>query len=419
MTVSTYQRPGDIAITDDATAREWMRRCDAAHHVFERPFGWFSAHQVRVGSPQPDMAVELEAGNIFDPGLSGGNATLTELARQIVGGFTAPAASMVRIDRVVVDAITGVASRIAGTAQTGTRAWVYSATDPRYTVSGSPTPQPPAIPWGKLPVCQVLLAAGDAAIHDAMITDERAMKMLNFVDGADFDGTNDYMLRGAGLTGAADSKTGILSVWFRLDAATATHRFIGASATVGVAANRFRSSRLSTGPLAILATDAAGGGVMSMLSATSYSANVAYRHLLASWNAATGAMHMYVDDVEDLDEGASSLLDVEIDYTLADWGIGGDSNAGNKMNGPLAELYLAPGQFLDFSVEANRRKFRDANGWPKFLGHNGSRPTGTAPLVYCGLRDGEAVADFATNRGTGGNYTITGTLDTASSSPSD
>jgi hypothetical protein len=39
--------------------------------------------------------------------------------------------------------------------------------------------------------------------------------------------------------------------------------------------------------------------------------------------------------------------------------------------------------------------------------------------MYHHLDNGEAVANFATNRGTGGNFTITGTLDTASTSPSD
>jgi hypothetical protein len=37
------------------------------------------------------------------------------------------------------------------------------------------------------------------------------------VDAADFDGTNDYMSRGAALTGLSSGKSGIVSLWFRID----------------------------------------------------------------------------------------------------------------------------------------------------------------------------------------------------------
>jgi hypothetical protein len=85
----------------------------------------------------------------------------------------------------------------------------------------------------------------------------------------------------------------------------------------------------------------------------------------------------------------------------------------------MAELYFAPGQYLDFSTESNRRKFITAIGTPMDLGSDGSAPTGTAPLVYQRLAAGETVANFATNRGTSDDFSIIGTLVTGSSSPSD
>src|SRR3990167_2984085 len=45
-------------------------------------------------------------------------------------------------------------------------------------------------------------------------------------DSADFDGTNDWVSRGAGLTGAADSKTGIFSAWVRIDGGDGALRYI-------------------------------------------------------------------------------------------------------------------------------------------------------------------------------------------------
>lgn len=83
--------------------------------------------------------------------------------------------------------------------------------------------------------------------------------------------------------------------------------------------------------------------------------------------------------------------------------------------GDAADIWIAPGQFIDFSVEANRRKFISANGKPVDLGADGSTPTGTAPAVFF---SGNA-SGFAINKGTGGDFTLTGSLTNASTSPSD
>eukprot|EP00951_Prasinocladus_malaysianus_P002741 scaffold19422_cov43-Prasinocladus_malaysianus.AAC.1 len=47
----------------------------------------------------------------------------------------------------------------------------------------------------------------------------------------------------------------------------------------------------------------------------------------------------------------------------------------------MAEFY-ATREFLDMSVEANRRKFVSASGAPVLLGVDGSLPTGNAPDIY-------------------------------------
>lgn len=238
------------------------------------------------------------------------------------------------------------------------------------------------------------------------------------VDSADFDGSNDYMLRGGGLTGASDSKSGILSTWVRLDAGTGTQRLIGSSVSAGTAADRWRSSRVTiSGPFVVIGNNSAGATILQLTSTTSYAASATWRHLLASWDLAAAAAHLYVNDVSDL-AGGATLTNDTLDYTVGDWGIGGDSNAGSKLDGCLTELYFAPGQFLDFSVVANRRKFIDAYGRPVYLGATGQAPTGTAPLVYQRLFKSQPVAGFATNSGPGGDFTITGTLTFGSTSPS-
>lgn len=84
----------------------------------------------------------------------------------------------------------------------------------------------------------------------------------------------------------------------------------------------------------------------------------------------------------------------------------------------IAEVWMDP-TYIDFSVEANRRKFYGADGKPVDLGADGSVPTGSQPATYLSVRPGDTAADFCTNRGTGGNFTQSGTLTLASTSPSD
>lgn len=44
---------------------------------------------------------------------------------------------------------------------------------------------------------------------------------------------------------------------------------------------------------------------------------------------------------------------------------------------------------------------------------------GNTPEIYLSLRDGDAVSTYATNKGSAGNFSITGTLSESLTSPSD
>jgi hypothetical protein len=239
------------------------------------------------------------------------------------------------------------------------------------------------------------------------------------VDSADFDGTNDYMTRGASLSGVADSKSGILSAWVRLDGGNGVTGFIfNAPIAIGDLVNRFELQRNNNNNFFLVGgRNAAGTQILKLESSGGYVAGATWRHVLASWDLATAAGHLYINDVSDIT--SSTLTNDTIDYTVADFVIGARGDGASKLNGCLAELYFAPGQYLDFSVAANRRKFISAIGKPVPLGTTGVLPTGTAPLVYQHLDNLEAVTFFRINRGTGGNFSIVGVLDPASSNPSD
>jgi len=133
--------------------------------------------------------------------------------------------------------------------------------------------------------------------------------------------------------------------------------------------------------------------------------------------ADTTKRHLYVNDVSDL--LVAVYVNEIINYTVESWVVGASSTGTFKFNGAIAELWFNMGQYLDFSVEANRRKFISATGKPVNLGSDGSTPTGVAPIVYQRINGGDAAAGFATNLGTGGNFSVVGSLDIASTSPSD
>ncbi len=125
-------------------------------------------------------------------------------------------------------------------------------------------------------------------------------------------------------------------------------------------------------------------------------------------------LQVYLNDVPYTFVQADSSPAFLMSFTGYSFWFGGD-NFGNCERFDVADAWLAPGQFIDFSIEANRRKFINANGKPVDLGIDGSIPTGTAPAIFF---SGDS-SSFGTNKGTGGNFTAVGSLTNASTSPSD
>ena len=241
------------------------------------------------------------------------------------------------------------------------------------------------------------------------------------VDAAQFDGITDYCTRGDQLTGHANSKTGIFSTWFRVEQNDIfTYLLSNATNDGGGAGSTVRVVHLG-GPGADGQIQFLMDSGLNMRTATNYPVSTTWHHLLASWDLATNSHHIYVDDLSDLQFDSS--VDQTINYTKDDWAIAALPNGTAKFAGALAEFYFTGGQYLDFSVVANRRRFISANRKPVSLGATGSLPTGTTPWMYHHLDKGESAPNFRLNRGSGGNFTINvpdhGVLTTATPSPSD
>jgi len=236
-------------------------------------------------------------------------------------------------------------------------------------------------------------------------------------NGVVFDGTNDFMARGANLTGIANSAQGICSCWVRINGGDAAQQLIFQSNTAGL----FDIYRNSSNKFYLKLFSAGYASGLTVPTTTSYTTSPTWRHLLFSWDtdfaAASRVAHMYINDVSDKGT-ADNDYGVAFSVTYADetnWSVGASQDTGaDKANMDMAELWFLSGVFLDFSLVENRRKFITQLGKPADLGGFGENPLGTRPLVYF---KGPADA-FNVNRGTGGNFTVTGTLDNGATSPS-
>lgn len=228
-----------------------------------------------------------------------------------------------------------------------------------------------------------------------------------FANAVTFDGANDYLTRGGDLTGNADGKVGIFSCWMKANGGDGTIRSIAGGAG-GVPEFRHHSDNK-------FHLDLYTSGLSNILRMTSsaFLAGSGWKHLLASWDLAAGATHLYVNDVSDkaLVTGPTNNT---INYTRTDHLVGARDGGSNKINADLADLYINHAAYLDLSVEANRRKFISATGKPVYLGASGQGPTGSSPLVFLS----GPTASWETNRGTGGGFTESGALTDATTSPS-
>lgn len=132
------------------------------------------------------------------------------------------------------------------------------------------------------------------------------------------------------------------------------------------------------------------------------------------------SIRLYIDDIDKtslFDEGEAEILLFNGLAFLV-----GDDTGGSWFDGDLADFWFAPGVSLltgSDITEATRRKFISAESKPVDLGADGATPTGTAPAIFFRRDPAAAASTFANNLGTGGPFTITGTLTNALTSPSD
>jgi hypothetical protein len=237
--------------------------------------------------------------------------------------------------------------------------------------------------------------------------------------GAFFDGsTPDFATRGAVLTGAADSKLFTLSCWVRNGANSVTSVVTaGLSALAGTTA-RGMTFQINTNRALFIGRNSAGTNILNVNSSNSSlpASGTTWVHVLASFDMANAAnRHLYLNDVSDL-----ATVTTYTDDTLGfatnclDWSLGAAGNGTTTCAADYADLWFKDGLYIDFSIDTNRRRFIGPDRRPVYLGPSGEYPTGSSPALFF---SGHA-SQWATNKGTGGTFTLSGALTDSTRSPS-
>jgi hypothetical protein len=222
----------------------------------------------------------------------------------------------------------------------------------------------------------------------------------------DFDGTNDYLSRSTDLVGNTDSKTFTFSCWFYIlggnsgviystgsltDFFDVTFRDADGLYIIGKAADDLN--------LLFYVDDTAGVGT-SKLENT-------FSHLLVSIDLAnTSNRYVYVNDV-DVTSGVTWTIysNVALSLTNTQHRIGNTGGSNNGLfEGRLSNVFLDY-TYRDLSVEANRRLFTTID--PDLGLVPAADQASLSPILYVPMDD---PADPGRNDGTGGDFTLNGTV---------
>lgn len=255
------------------------------------------------------------------------------------------------------------------------------------------------------------VVAGDLAFPDLVQYRRRLVRRvlgpagLQEALGADFDGTNDYLIGNNFFGGAFTSKKLTVSLWLKPHAS-------GAFQSVFFAESLLFSVQMN--PAGVIQVAAASfDPIVTLININSSPTTLTdevWAHVMFSCDLNVPITELYINDV-DVNSRVTEA-DGLIQFTVANsaqdrFTIGATASPGaDKINTGVAECYFNHDEFLDLSVKSNRRKFVTAQLKPVFLGDDGVVPTGTVPRIYC--RGG--AASFPINRGSGPNFAEQGAL---------
>ena len=231
-------------------------------------------------------------------------------------------------------------------------------------------------------------------------------------DSVAFDGTA-WLSKAANLTGIGDSR--YFTVAAKFNAGTLANETLIAAGGTGTCSFR-------------LSLNAAGGLIMTFLDSTSVYGNSAFQFFNDGTLVANTdyVVHIAIDtvggvsygwingEIEVYGTGGFSDLNFPTAFPFVTeaptmWRIAANAatTAGAKFNGRIHFLWFDCGNVSKFVTDP--AEFYDAAG-DVDLGANGNGPTGSQPLIFFGGVQATAGWQAGTNLGSGGGFTVTGTI---------
>lgn len=243
---------------------------------------------------------------------------------------------------------------------------------------------------------------GDFTVNSGPYTGARGPNEFwgNKARGDNPDGSNNQgLIRTTQLAGIADSKTFSCSFWVQFNSSSGGVREDNiAGFWIGNSNSTWRIFRDTSDNLRIVAGSRLSATVSGAITTSPAFvqicvdlADTAKRFVYINGVAQTVTWSTYVNDLIDFTVATQTLM---CRFT---------TGAAGGMDGSLGEFYFTT-NYIDFSQEANRLKFRDAFGNPVDLSAQISSGAIPTPLIYMRMPP----TSFGTNSGTGGNFALGG-----------
>lgn len=216
---------------------------------------------------------------------------------------------------------------------------------------------------------------------------------------ADFDGSTGYLARTSALTGVSDGKTFSCSFWFNPDSRDTSLQIF----RIGELSAPYKLwiYKTSANTIQVFAYSTTGSELLSVgfgnyITGTSVFIQMSFdlsdtnkRHVYVNGNTASPTFTTYVNGY------------VNFAYPASYFG----RTSSGYLDGKLSEFYFTT-EYIDFSQEANRLKFRDAFGNPVDLMPQIEAGEIPNPAIYMRFDP----ANFGKNSGTGGDFTVNGAI---------
>ena len=231
-------------------------------------------------------------------------------------------------------------------------------------------------------------------------------------NGVVFDGST-YLTRGAAYSGAADSKLVTIAAMVKLTGTGSDQQILSNRQSASPGHPSFVLGRNADNTLYLFGQDGSTTR-LNASTATALSTGTWYAILVSFDLANSSNRSVYINDALDSTTW-TTYGNFARDFTNTENTVGTNAEGLNTHNfvGELSDVWFDIGRYVDFSVSSNRRLFFNASNAIVDKGTDGSVPFSAAPIAFFS----GATASWATNKGTGGGMTTTGTLTTSSSQP--